>query len=113
MQYLNLNTNEYPRYEGDIKLLNLNWTNDLPLPEGWVVVHSSISPEHNSNQYAIEVFPKLIDGEYYQEWQVIDFTEDEMLQINTPKPEKNSINRGIFIWDFDNKEWKDPSFIAE
>ena len=111
MAYININTNEYPRYEGDILLIDPQWNSSLPLPNGWFVVNETSHPEYSETQTIKEGVPNLVDGEYYQNWIVIDLSEDQILQKNTPKPEESGVK--YYIWDFDKKEWKDQRFIAE
>ena len=48
--YYNTVTQEYPRYEGDIKLLDPTWEPGQPLPENWVE--------------AVEVEPFVCDAGY-------------------------------------------------
>jgi hypothetical protein len=74
--YLNLETGEYPRHIGDLYLLG--YKDEEELPEGWVQVVPTENPAPGVDQKAIEVAPKLINGIWTQQWEVVDLTTEEI-----------------------------------
>lgn len=77
--------NEYPRHIGDIQLLNPNWNPGQDLPEGWTSVEYTEAPETSGIAIAFEVFPKEIDGVWYQSWDTRDLTQQELDAIELNK----------------------------
>jgi hypothetical protein len=77
--YLNTETNEYPRHDGDLELLG--WSLGEPLPTNWVEVQSVPQPETSDEQTAYEAAPAEIDGVWTMVWVVRDLTEAEKRTI--------------------------------
>jgi hypothetical protein len=77
--YLNTQTQEYPRFIGDLQLLG--WVVGEPLPENWVEVTSINPPTITNNQIATEEFPVNIDGTWSMSWVVRELTEEEKTNI--------------------------------
>jgi hypothetical protein len=75
--YLNTQTLEYPRHDGDLKLLG--WIEGNELPENWVNVNFVDPPEVLDSQIAYETFPENVDGIWYMTWQIRDKKEEEFL----------------------------------
>jgi len=72
--YINVDSNEYPRYEADIL---------LDPTANWVAVADTPSPLIANDEMAYQITPILIEGEYIQQWQIRKLSEDE---LNTIKP---------------------------
>mgnify|MGYP006280375461 CR=1 FL=1 len=83
-KYLNINTKEYPRHDGDLELLG--WSIDNPLPENWVQVEEVVSPEVSEGEVALELEPKLIDGSWVQQWEIHTLTAEEIAIMDAEKP---------------------------
>jgi hypothetical protein len=98
--YLNTETNEYPRHDGDLELLG--WTLGEPLPEPWVEVEHVPSPEVSESENYSEGAPVHLNGVWKRNWVVRDLTEEELTQRNTPYPKEGT----LFSWDSIRKEWK-------
>jgi hypothetical protein len=77
MIYISPN-NEYPRHYGDIQLDYPDWQLGDTLPEGWVKVEQTSRLETETDQVSYEVYPKEIDGVWYQTWTVRDLTAEEL-----------------------------------
>jgi hypothetical protein len=69
---------DYPRHAGDIKLDNSNWQEGQELPIGWVAVEETPAPAITKGQVWFEVYPELVDGIYYQKFEVRDLTAEEI-----------------------------------
>lgn len=76
--YINESLNLYPRFPGDIQLIDPDWTVDKPLPEGWETVTPAPAPEITPGQIFEEIMPEKIDGVWHQKWLVRDMTEEEL-----------------------------------
>jgi hypothetical protein len=98
--YLNIETNEYPRHDGDLQLLG--WTKGTPLPENWVEVENTEQPVISDLEFCVEEFPTQVDGIWKRTWAVRNLTSDELEQRNTPYPREGT----MFQWDSIKKEWK-------
>ena len=72
--YINLTTNEYPKYAGDIELS----PNDIFVKVDW-----TDKPEFNINlQRCFETYPIEINGFWKMVWCVRDATQEEIDQDN-------------------------------
>lgn len=77
--YLNTETQDYPRHEGDLYLLG--WSDDQPLPENWVEVVIDPVPDVAPEQtYELQA-PSLIDGAWRAVYIVRDLTVDELAKV--------------------------------
>ena len=74
--YLNINTKEYPRYNGDLELLG--WSEGNPLPEGWVQVTETELPTVESNETFSEAEPQEVNGVWTRTWNIRKLTEEEL-----------------------------------
>lgn len=83
----------YPRHIGDIVLANPGWEEGQALPEGWIYVNPSEIPTHDmTTQKLEELAPALAeDGQYYQTWNVREFTAEELEVINAPTTAKTKL----------------------
>jgi hypothetical protein len=74
--YYNVQTNDYPRYQGDLELLG--WTVGEPLPENWVEVIEVSAPEFDNENETLELsLPKNIDSQWHQQIVVRPLTVEE------------------------------------
>jgi len=69
--------NEYPRFQGDIKIAHPSWNETISLPNGWIVVLKTKVPMIESNQAVDELFPEDLNGEYFQRFIVRNLTARE------------------------------------
>jgi hypothetical protein len=77
--YLNIETNEYPRFPGDLELLG--WEQGTPLPENWVEVERVDFPEHLETETFYENAPIKVGDTWKQSWSVRTLSDEELLQI--------------------------------
>jgi hypothetical protein len=82
MLYLNTETNEYPRYVGDLELLGWKLGEELPL--NWVEVIQDPTPHITENETYYLEFPQLIDGIWKAVWTIRNLTPEEIELKNTP-----------------------------
>jgi hypothetical protein len=78
--YLNTETNEYPRFAGDLELLG--WEQGTPLPENWVEVEIADAPEHSEQEVVYENAPTKVGDVWKQSWNVRALSDEELLEIN-------------------------------
>lgn len=77
--YLNIETNEYPRFAGDLELLG--WEQGTPLPENWVQVEATDAPEHSATEVVYENAPIKVGDVWKQSWSVRNLSDEELVQI--------------------------------
>ena len=75
MIYLNTQTQEYPRHDGDLELLG--WVVGQPLLENWAEVTYTNPPIVNEEQTAVQLSPIEVDGVWTITWAVRDLTDEE------------------------------------
>ena len=90
--YININTNEYPLHEGDIRLLYPEMGEDFVLPEGFAEVIESLPPEHPITKKAKEIAPLLTENGYTRQWEFVDMTQQEIDRYNEFMPEDQKIH---------------------
>ena len=78
MKYLNIDTNQYPIYVGDLQNIGIDINN---VPNNFVVVDDTDIPELTSNQTVVEMFPVNVDGYWKQNWLIKDLSEKELQTI--------------------------------
>lgn len=83
--YINPSENIYPRFSGDIQLIDPTWEEGQPLPEGWEEVNPIDPPQVAEGQYWIEVPPVKVDGIWHREFEVKTYTQEELDAIATEK----------------------------
>ena len=77
--YINTETNTYPLYEGDIRLLHPEIGDQFVLPVGYAVVEEGIIPEAGINKKFEEELPVPTESGIYQRVFVErDLTEEEI-----------------------------------
>lgn len=77
--YINKETNEYPLYEGDIRLLYPDMGDEFILPINFTEVIESPLPTVAENQTFTETAPQLnADGIYERVYVIRDWTEEEL-----------------------------------
>ena len=96
--YINEKENLYPRFPGDIQLIDANWTVDKPLPEGWEQVIVAPFPVTAIDEIAEELPPIKKDGVWHQVFAVRKLTEEELdnlllFQEELAKPNESTINQ--------------------
>jgi len=89
--YIKISTLEYPLHEGDIRLAFSDIPQDLtgdafPCPEGYAPV---VIPEPPNVNWAVQLAypsaPACIDGVWSIAWNVRDFTQEELDNIQAHK----------------------------
>jgi hypothetical protein len=77
--YINKKTNEYPLYEGDIRLLYPDMGSEFILPNDFAEVIENDLPAVTENQTFTETTPKLnADGVYERVYVVRELTDEEL-----------------------------------
>ena len=82
--YLNTQTKEYPRHNGDLELLG--WKVGQALPENWVEVEYQEPPMVDEDTWCGETLPTLVDGVWKVTWITRPLTTSEKALKNTPYP---------------------------
>jgi hypothetical protein len=83
--YIKLDTLEYPKYiqdilyeHPDIEHSNVEF-GEFPHPATYALVRSTLPPEHDFSTHKAEVIqPVFREGEWYQNWEVVPLTEQEI-----------------------------------
>tara|TARA_R110000764_G_scaffold74052_1_gene150633 strand:+ start:1974 stop:2267 length:294 start_codon:yes stop_codon:yes gene_type:complete len=70
--------NEYPRFQGDIKIAHPSWNETMSLPDGWIPVLATEVPTVEPGQAVDELFPEELDGEHRQRFITRDLTKEEL-----------------------------------
>jgi hypothetical protein len=79
MHFYNTETQEYPRYQGDLELLG--WTLGASLPENWVEVTETPVPELSWDETLEYGEPtQTSEGDWETNWVVRKLTEEELLE---------------------------------
>lgn len=87
MPYIS-NQNEYPRFIGDVQIVNPNFQEGDELPEGWSQVIEVEPPTIGPNEVYEELEPELLNGVYYQRWITRSMTQEEIADRDAPKNAK-------------------------
>lgn len=90
--YLNTETGEYPRHDGDLELLD--WKIGDPLPSGWVEVEQDPIPAIKSGQTYESNPPQEIDGVWRVTWSIREITAKELA---TQKLEQEKLEQELKI----------------
>lgn len=69
--FINETTGEYPRFVGDIALIDPTWTQTDPLPEGWADVEANDPPEEWGSHW-VEIAPVKVDGVWKREFEYVE-----------------------------------------
>lgn len=83
--YIKLSTLEYPRYMFDIlhEHPDIEYTSpeygEFPHPATYALIRSTLQPDHDSSTHKAEIIqPVFRDGEWFQNWEVVPLTEQEI-----------------------------------
>lgn len=93
--YINLETKEYPLYQGDIRLSHPEIGEEFILPEGYAVVHPVEIPTLEKLQYYVETAPIEIDGRWTMQLEIKERTQEEydyLLKMTFGKSEDNEVD---------------------
>ena len=80
--YYNTVTQEYPRYEGDIKLIDPTWEPGKSLPENWVGIDEEISIICDVGYMIEEKLPVLENGIWKRTFVTREETQEEKDSTN-------------------------------
>jgi hypothetical protein len=78
--YLNPETKEYPRHDGDIQLIDPTWEPGDELPKPWVQVTELPFPTINADEAAVESEPQQINGVWTMVWNIRPLTDEEIFK---------------------------------
>ena len=90
--YIDINTQEYPLYEGDIRRRHPQYSSSRPFvpPEGYALVEPSERPAYDPMIQAVrEIAPTLNNGTWTQTFEVYSLTQEEV-----------DANRAAFLQSF-------------
>ena len=77
--YIKLSTLDYPRHQGDIRLEHLEIGDEFICPATYAKVLETSIPEYDENtQFLYENPPSLIDGKWYKNYVVRNYTQEEL-----------------------------------
>ena len=76
--YINDTEKIYPRFPGDIQLIDSTWDKEQPLPNGWEEVEPALVPELAADEALLELWPVKIDGVWHQQFEVKKLTQEEL-----------------------------------
>ena len=108
--YININTQEYPRYQGDIRLIHPEIGEEFVCPPCFVEVKETEQPQPESNNYYVEEdSPKEIDGVWHQQWKQTLLSQEQKYKRDT----QPTINPFLYIWADDTKEWVSIEEVLE
>lgn len=96
MAYINTETNEYPIFEGDLRLRFplTSFPSPFSPPEGYVEVQETPQPEINWEEHFLqEGVPENIEGVWKQKWEIVNLSSEEILQKLEQKREKMVVSR--------------------
>lgn len=97
MNYIHTETKEYPLTSGDIisrHSASVSFPFPFePLPEYSEVVEKEKPEYDEALQYVKEIEPTEVDGVYTQNWEVVNFTQKELTQIEVEKAEKERLEK--------------------
>lgn len=82
--YINIITNEYPFYQGDMELRFPNF-DENNVHEDYAVVLQPDLPEHTDTQKVDEIAPSLVNGVWTKQYIVVDLTEDQLNNLNASR----------------------------
>jgi hypothetical protein len=85
--YFNTETKEYPRHDGDLKLLG--WSEGEQLPKNWVEV---IYVEPIMEEYTVfsETLPILINGQWTTNWTSYKLSDAEIAELEASRAEREA-----------------------
>lgn len=99
--FINLSTNEYPRYAGDVYLEYPEWDgSDDNLPDNWTRVVETVPPEPLENEVLELGEPAIIDGVWTQQWYVRPLAAEELERMNAPITVKEKL-AALGLTDFE------------
>lgn len=82
---------EYPKFLGDVQLVNPDYQIGDDLPNGWNEVIEVDPPALNKDEVYFELAPELIDGVYTQKFATRPMTDDEIAKRDAPKTAKQKL----------------------
>lgn len=84
--YINSKTKEYPRYIGDLRLIDPNITEET-IPFEWQPVPYQEPPSFDwKTQLAYEIEPIFENGQWIMQWAIRDLTEEEIKNRDVKYP---------------------------
>tara|TARA_R110000764_G_scaffold45798_2_gene102957 strand:+ start:810 stop:1139 length:330 start_codon:yes stop_codon:yes gene_type:complete len=87
---------EYPRYAGDIQLVQPDWAEGDALPSGWEAVAETERPAVGENQYAEDIGPgEAPDRSLVQRWETRDKTAEQIAITKKLDAEQRLLGLGV------------------
>jgi hypothetical protein len=77
------NAEVYPLFIGDLLLDFPKWKSGDQIPQGWGRVVESQRPIPGNQQKVVELFPNEDNGVWYQQWEVLDLTDEEIEMLSS------------------------------
>jgi hypothetical protein len=77
--YIDIQTGEFPLFEGDIKLehKNVSWGSPFVAPENYAPIELPVPPDLPWNKVFVYGAAELVDGKWRQAWSIRDVTDEE------------------------------------
>jgi hypothetical protein len=87
---------EYPRYPGDVQLVQPDWVEGDALPSGWEAVTETEPPALGKNQYPEDIGPgQAADGSLVQRWEARDKTAEQIALTKRLDAEQRLFDLGV------------------
>jgi hypothetical protein len=96
--YINIETLEYPRYEGDIRLIHPEIGEQFICPPCFVEIQETPQPVCGEYEHIKEGELLLDNDVYKQTWILVPYTDEEKLK-------KDTLPKNPAFWDSEKQEW--------
>lgn len=101
MAYINIETNEYPRYQGDIRLIHPEMGEEFICPPCFVEVKEGPLPEVPEGFTLIRKELVVVDGDYLQEWDIQEVPTETLEKYNSYPADMTR----AYEWDEKTQTW--------
>jgi hypothetical protein len=81
----------YPRFMGDVQLIQPSFQLGDSLPDGWLEVAETDRPTAGDNQVVEPADPIELNGVWTQQWKVRNLTESEIEKRNAPSSAREKL----------------------
>lgn len=100
--YINIDTNEYPCFEGDIRLVHPEISEEFIVPPCFErVVRVEMPLSEDLDFKYTQVAPKKIDEIWYQQWEKVELTQKEKHMRDTKPTDSDQ----IYFWIEEENKW--------
>lgn len=100
--YINKETNEYPRYQGDVRLVHPEISEEFICPPCFIEVVETQTPDFDATKETlVEEFPEFVDGAYIQKWRIEPLDELTIFKIQTRPKDPTR----LYEFNEETKKW--------